>query len=67
MTKFGVELAKGFGTGFLTEALLNDTKLAWCEQNMSQHQANCLRAAQSKKDADGCGIGLNDDGNLYKK
>ena len=60
------EIAKSFGKGLLTEVLVDDQKIAWCELNMSKHEANCLRSAQSKSSARKCGIKVDDNGNLTK-
>ena len=60
------KMAKSFGKGFLTEVAVDDQKVAWCELNMSKHEANCLRAAQSKTSVQKCGIKVDNDGNLTK-
>jgi hypothetical protein len=61
------ELLKGVGQGLLTEAMVDESKLAWCEVNMSLHDANCLRAAQSKRAVQACGFVMNDRGEIAKK
>ncbi len=61
------ELLKGVGQGLLTEALVDERKIAWCEINMSLHDANCLRSAQSKGAASSCGFVLTDKGEITKE
>jgi hypothetical protein len=60
------ELIKAVGTSLLVSAGVDDQKIAWCEVNMSLHDANCLRSAQSKADALACGFTLTDDGAIAK-
>ena len=60
-------LLKGVGQELLTKAVVNDQMLGWCEVNMSLHEANCLRAAQSPQAASECGIILDDQGTLAKR
>jgi hypothetical protein len=59
-------LLKGVGKQLLTSAVVDDQKIAWCEVNMSLHDANCLRAAQSNTTAFGCGYFINEKGVLAK-
>ena len=42
------EMLKGLGTAFVAELALDDRKVAWCEVNMSVHDANCVRVAQNR-------------------
>jgi len=60
------KLLKGVGQGLLTEAMVDEPKLAWCEVNMSLHDANCLRTAQSREGVQACGFTVNDKGELAK-
>ena len=60
------EFAKGVGATLLTEAMIDERKIAWCEVNMSKFQTNCLRAAQTKVAALECGVRLDEEGHLTK-
>ena len=60
------DIAKSFGKGYLTKKVVDDQMVAWCEVNMSKHEANCLRAAQSTTAALKCGIKFDKDWNLTK-
>ena len=61
------QLLKGVGQGLLTEAMVDEPKLAWCEVHMSLHDANCLRTAQSRDAVEACGFAVNDKGELIKR
>lgn len=60
------EFAKGVGATLLTEAMIDERKIAWCEVNMSKFETNCLRAAQTKSAALKCGVSLDEEGHLKK-
>ena len=60
------EFAKGVGATLLTEAMIDERKIAWCEVNMSKFQTKCLRAAQTKAAALDCGVRLDGEGHLTK-
>ena len=60
-------LLKGVGKQLLTSAVVDDQMIAWCEVNMSLHDANCLRSAQSNTAAFACGYFINKEGELAKK
>lgn len=60
-------LLKGVGAKLLTSAVVDDQMIAWCELNMSLHDTNCLRSAQSPKTAFACGYLINGEGELAKQ
>ena len=61
------QFLKGVGANVLSEVLIDDVKIAWCEVNMSLHDTNCLRAAQNKAAVDACGYVLTEGGEISKR
>ena len=62
-----VEMVKGLGTAVLTELAMDDRKVAWCEVNMSVHDANCVRVAQNAEEAKDCGFYMDLEQGLKKQ
>ena len=61
------EIVKGLGTAFVAELSLDDRKVAWCEVNMSVHDANCVRVAQNAEEAKDCGFYMDLEQGLKKQ
>ena len=57
---------KGMGQALVKEFMVNDQMIAWCEVNMSVHDTNCLRAAQSSSSARKCGYVITKQGEISR-